>query len=223
VVKQLAEAVNDPIEHPTKPEPEPAPEPPAPPVTTPAETVKGGVKNDLGQFPIDYNKPPSHYGAPRGYTWHIGSDGDIIEGVATNGVRWVCVFCMDTDHKYDALNPRGIGGHRRYFHSESGAEFIEKREEARSKTSRTFSEEDRTRSVAARQARRKRDRDLREAIEVMCRAINYYPTDPNAPEPTTDEVRAGLVAELMTERDEWKAKAENAEARLALLREAMSA
>lgn len=211
--KVLADAINDPVEHPRREEP----------VKPDQASAEETVQRDT-----------------HGWAQYIGTEGDAIEGILTNGERYKCVLCEGTDHPLDTTNPRSIGGHRRIWHT-TGPTLWENRtkaaeslrqtnQEKRAQTEKSgeqqpkhrFTHEEYQAAGAARTRNAQKVKAARRSLEQMCAALDYYPQDPSAPKVTeVDQMRAGMVIESMAERDEWKKKAEDAEAKLAILREAM--
>lgn len=194
-VRKVAAVLNDPVEHPEKPEPEPAPEPPAPPVVTPAETVEG-------------------------WSQYFGSKGDPIEGMVTDGTKVKCSLCEDTDHPWSGA-PTGVGGHRRTWHapdSENYRRVAQTGNPQSRRKQRAFTPEDYVKSGQVRSIKNRQLKDVRAAIIAMCTALDWWPTNPNEPK------RAPLPPgpdSMMEERDAAIKRAEDAEAKVALMRETL--
>lgn len=203
-VKQVAAVLNDPVEHPPKEAkappipPVPTPEPPAPSVETPAETVEG-------------------------WSPYVSSKGDFIEGMVTNEAGDVrCDLCADTDHPWEG-SIKGVGGHRRTWHAPDSEEYRRaaqaggKREQPRAFTPDDYIKSGRSRSIKNQQLK-----GVRRAIMDLCIALDWWPENPLAPKVQAVDMDAeGRLLALADERDAAIKRAEDAEAKVALMRETL--
>jgi hypothetical protein len=125
---------------------------------------------------------------------HYGDDGEPVTGIETNGQLWRCALCWGTDQQYIANHPRGIAGHRRIRHSEH--DFYTTEIIARRVDGLRFN---------------RLTRQIEEAVTVLATTIGWE-VGPKVNERITE-----LEAEVATMRT----RAEEAEAKLALVRESM--
>ena len=127
---------------------------------------------------------------------YVGSDGEENEFFETNGTLIRCKVCQGTPDAYETESARGIGGHIRTKHRD---------------TSGLHSPEAREKANESRKLNRV-TRQVEESIALLSKAIGYTaPTD-------TRELEA-----LKAENAALIKRAEEAEARLALMREALGA
>lgn len=127
---------------------------------------------------------------------YVGSDGEENEFFETNGTIIRCRVCNGTPDAYETDNPRGIGGHIRIRHRD---------------TTNMYDTEARAKALESRRLNRL-TREVRVSVEMLSRAIGYQaPVD-------TKELEA-----LKAENAALLKRAEDAEARIALMREAMGA
>ena len=124
---------------------------------------------------------------------YVGSDGEESEFYETDGTIIRCKVCMGTDSAYETDNARGLGGHIRTRHRDTASLHSP---EARAKAT----ESKRLNRLTA---------EVRESIERMSKAINY-----SAP---VDQTK---VEALQAENAALRKRAEDAEAKLQLIREA---
>ena len=124
---------------------------------------------------------------------YVGSDGEESEFYETDGTIIRCKVCMGTDSAYETDNARGLGGHIRTRHRD---------------TTNLHSPEARAKATESKRLNRL-TAEVRESIERMSKAINY-----SAP---VDQTK---VEALQAENAALRKRAEDAEAKLALIREA---
>jgi hypothetical protein len=124
---------------------------------------------------------------------YVGSDGEESEFYETDGTIIRCHVCLGTDSAYETDNARGLGGHIRTRHRD---------------TTNLHSPEARAKATESKRLNRL-TAEVRESIERMGKAIGYAaPVD-------TRQIEA-----LQAENAVLRKRAEDAEAKLALIREA---
>jgi hypothetical protein len=142
---------------------------------------------------------------------HVYTSGEVSDRFETNGKQWRCRECLGTDHEYVSDHTRGLAGHQRTCHDETRSLYSETAIATRVETGRF----NRITSKVG------------DAIELLAEAIGYQGDRERIAEleEQVDMLHA-RVAELEAECEESAAaivRAEEAETRLALLREALEA
>jgi hypothetical protein len=140
--------------------------------------------------------------APQGeepWVVYVGSDGAPSEYMETNGTIIRCKVCKGTDDAYETDNARGLGGHIRIKHRD---------------VTNMYDADARAKALESRRLNRL-TAQVREAVENLGKAIGY---EPPAPPVDTSQIEA-----LKAENAALLKRAEEAEARIALMREAMGA
>ena len=127
---------------------------------------------------------------------YVGSDGEDNEFFETNGTIIRCRVCNGTEFAYESENPRGMGGHIRIRHRD---------------TTNLYDADARAKALESRRFNRLSSQ-VQEAVEALGKAIGYEaPAD-------TRELEA-----LKAENAALRKRAEDAEARVALMKEALGA
>jgi len=124
---------------------------------------------------------------------YVGSDGEENEFFETNGTIFRCKVCLDTDAHYETESPRGIGGHIRTKHRD---------------TADLHSQEARAKATETKRLNRLTTQ-VRDAVEILGKSIGY-----------TAPVDTAQIEALQAENAALRKRAEDAEAKLQLIREA---
>jgi hypothetical protein len=124
---------------------------------------------------------------------YVGSDGEESGFYETDGTIIRCQVCLGTDSAYETNNARGLGGHIRTRHRD---------------TTSLHSPEARAKATESKRLNRV-TREVQESIERLSKVINY-----------TLPVDQTKVEALQAENAALRKRAEDAEAKLALIREA---
>lgn len=188
-LRKLVEAKNDPVEHPIE-EPKPAKKAAAKKAAAPAYTEEPAK-------PEEY-LPPQPEVVLSNTEWvpYIKGDGTEDPIIVTNGTQWRCLEHAGTDQEY-IETPKGIGGHKRMWHTD---------------TSDMRTPEAREKALKTKRERIMRESSVVQAIDLLIEASGYNPTPP-----VIDDER---IKELETELAAAVRRAEEAEAKLSLIREA---
>lgn len=134
---------------------------------------------------------------PDDWQTHFSDNGDPVENFETNGHVWRCRLCVGTPDAYESSSPTGIGGHNRMKHSD---------------TTSMFSPEARAKGIDTKRFNRL-SRQIESAVVTLAGSIGWEAG------PGVQEKMAALEAE----NADLRRKLGEAEARLALMREAMNA
>lgn len=140
---------------------------------------------------------PDPHEDPDHWSQHYSDKGDPVEGFVTDGYWYRCTLCADTPDEFLVADSRGIGGHRRMKHSDTTA---------------MFGPEAREKATDTRRFNRL-SRQIEESITTLAHSIGWQ-VGPD---------QSARLAELELENADLRQRCEEAEARLALLREAMGA
>jgi hypothetical protein len=216
MVEELVKKVNDPVEHPLDPPKQQTEE--RPPVA-PSVTEEAAPKPPRRAFTKAQKDKEDRERAQGQWVPYVNTDEVESTLFETNGTQYRCKECAGTDHEY-LKDRRSIGGHTRMWH-----------------TDRTDLHSPETRAVANETRRlHKAQEGIIEAIEAL------IPLVPEGTYPTMTEVDQlkrkvaeleGRAAGYKRQRDEARAaapdvdvealtkRADDAEARLALMREAL--
>lgn len=160
------------------------------------DEIKSDPGNPANQGSLSEPEPAPTEPAPDDEPWvpYVGSGGEENEFFETDGTIIRCRVCNGTESAYETDNPRGIGGHIRIRHRD---------------TTRMYSAEAREKGLESRRFNRL-VRDVEAAADLLGAAIGRVPD--------TDEVEA-----LRAENATLLKRAEDAEALLALMKEALGA
>lgn len=134
--------------------------------------------------------------APDEEPWivYVDSKGEDNEFFETNGTVFRCKVCNGTPDSYETENPRGIGGHIRIKHRDN---------------STMYDEEARAKALESRRLNRL-TKDVERAVGLLSASIGMT-------------IDTSVVDALKAENAALVKRAEEAEARLALMREALGA
>jgi hypothetical protein len=174
----------------------------------PVEHPKVETKKAEPAKPEEYLPPREDEDTPRGKSYEIptalpgntewvpwvrgdGTTDDIIE---TNGEQMRCRLCAGTDHEYLQAASRSIGGHKRIYHTD---------------TSDMHSPEAREKATQTKRQRVMANSQVIQAIDLLMNASGY---NPNPDTERIEELETQLAAAIQ--------RAEELEAKLALIREA---
>lgn len=136
------------------------------------------------------------------YVNHKGVENPLFE---TNGTRYRCRECIGTDHPYDSESRSGIGGHTRMWHRDR---------------ENLHGPEARTKAVETSRVNKVTE-DVKAAIDLLAGAVGITIADRSAEAELRIEVD-NLTEQLLAaeaSRDEWKKRAEEVEAKMALAKE----
>jgi hypothetical protein len=190
-IEALADAVNDKVEHPKK-ETHPEPEP------EPEEEEEAEV------VPV---APPE--GGADEWVPYVRERSGPSPNIVTNGVLYKCLWCENTDHPFVTDVRRGIGGHNRMQHQD---------------TTNIHGPEARAKAIETGRANRMKEQ-VQTAIDTLYAAIGVEAADRKKMEEleaTVDRLTGQLREQntLQEQLDLMTKRAEEAEAKLALVREA---
>lgn len=205
-IRRLADAKNNPAEHPKAERPA---EIDAITVNAPAEHPQ---YQDTPADPEEYLPPVSTD------EWHpyVTNEGVTSPRIVTNGTRWRCTDCANTDHPLDSDNIRSVGGHNRIYHTD---------------TSNLRSDEAKQKAVETRRANLIANSKINQAIELLIDFAGYELPQADTAElealtmrVTDAEARASQALKDMHAAEERaevaEKRAEELETKLALIREA---
>lgn len=164
-VRELAETLNDPVEHPVEVNQS---------TGSPEAKVQAEAQDGDGWRP------------------YVTDAGDPVPNFETNGTLYRCRECLGTEFEYVSDRRNGIGGHNRMRHTD---------------TTSLFSEEGIAKNVDSRRFNRL-SRQVQKAVEDLAAATGMSLGDGEE------------VERLRAEVAEQRKRAEDAEAKLALMREA---
>lgn len=143
--------------------------------------------------PVQSTEPEPEPPAEEPWVTYVGSDGEESEFYETNGTVIRCKVCLGTPTAYETESARGLGGHIRMNHRDTEA---------------LHSPEARAKATESKRLNRL-TREVQEAVEILGKSIGYAaPVD-------TRQIEA-----LQAENAALRKRAEDAEAKLQLIREA---
>lgn len=142
----------------------------------------------------EYHEAATEYAK---WVTYVNSEGRENTGYETDGTTIRCRECVGTDTEYVTTDARGLGGHTRVHHSE---------------TAPMWSDEARAKAVATRAARA-REKKIEAAVGLIAEALGVE-TETTALENRIEELTEELAAA--------NKRADDAEAKLALMREALN-
>ena len=191
-VKKLAEAINDPTEHPAKNGVEPVQDLP--------EDVKDTVEELLEVADWKPWVPRDGAGGGGG-----GAAGKWEVTTIEEQQVWRCIRCWDTDHRYVTFNRRSLGGHTRQWHTD---------------TTDIHGPESRVKAVETNKVN-KISEQVKAAIDLLAETVGYDVTGGEQVEAIKKELNTAATELSATTQSmqEWKKRAEEAEAKLALMKE----
>lgn len=197
-VERLAAHVNSP-EHPVETKPvKKAAAKPAPP-------AKKAVKKAAPK--VEPVAEPAKPEEPAEWVpYHASRDGHEVENIETNGTTFRCHACLGTDHEWSSDNPKGISGHIRTRHRPT--DNLWGKEATQKKT--------KTRGVGVRLTRQ-----VKKVIEELAEAIDYDITTDDALLKENALLKR-QVEEAIAATKKAEARADEAETRLALIRESLA-
>jgi hypothetical protein len=188
-LKQLVETLNDPGEHPADDEEGGA-------HTAKQKTVKKKAESSVTE----------HVGPWVPYVNREGEAHALIEmQERPDGTHYRCRECMETNHPYDADTNKGIGGHVRMWHRN--------RENLHGAEARAVATD--TRRV------NKISESVKAAIDLLAETVGYDVTGGEQVAQIKKELdeAAREVTKTTAAMEEWKQRAETAEAKMALMKE----
>jgi uncharacterized coiled-coil protein SlyX len=228
LVKWWQEHGPDPIQQPVEKRAAPVPEPPATKAVTPdvvkalAEKVNGPEhpipevlpEPEPEPEPLVLDKPEHDYVEDEQDEWvpyRSTRDGHIVENIETNGTMFRCRACLGTEQEWISDKVNGISGHIRIRHRP---------------TEDMWGEEAMRKKILTRRATKSAVVQVGKAIEMLMEAVDYQTDD-------SEQIAAleAKVAEQQQRIEELEAacadaatavaRAEEAEARLALIKESL--
>jgi len=149
------------------------------------------------QPPESEDRPPV---APPVWVPYRRSDGNPHPNIETDGTYYRCTLCEGTDHPMLSDNPRSIGGHQRIYHTEGAVQDL-------------YSPEARAKALDTRRSAQVKGK-VTEAVSILNEILGVQSDTKKAAE---------LEAKVTSLQEENKAltkRVEEAEAKLALIREA---
>jgi hypothetical protein len=168
-------------------------------------TVEEAVPNFLDWAPTAEEVPsPTDEPTPppaeddEHWSQYIGSNGEPIQNFETDGAWYRCTICRGTATEYISDTPVGIGGHIRMNHTD---------------TTGLFTPEAREKGLDTKRFNRL-SRQVTEALDILVKSVDYQQHN------TAAEKK---IARLERENADLTRRLEEAEARLALIRESMGA
>lgn len=198
-IAALAATKNDPVEHPEPPKrPEYQDQPAEPAEYLPPKSYDIPTPQSPG--------PVSTTNTEEWIPWLRG-DGTMSPNIETDGSRYRCKWCEGTDHHLYSDNARSIGGHNRIYHTD---------------TSDMHSTQARNKAVQTTRLRKAQRDKTHQAIGLLIEASGYEvgpPVDTSDLERQVEECRAE-AARWKVQYEEANQRAEEVEAKLALIREA---